>query len=98
MPTSGQVYPTSKTSPGKIQSNCFVLSKEQSAKSKMRAEKSEAKEKAKEKVIKGSNSHTTPGLVRNRICVEAQLTPLSMDLMGRCFLDFTGRRHKDLNV
>jgi len=45
----------------------------------MRAEKSEAKEKAKEKVIKGSNSHTTSGVVGNRISAGAQLTRLSMD-------------------
>lgn len=82
MPTSGQVYPNSKTSPGKIQSNCFVVLKEQTPQSKVRAEKSRAEEKAREKMIKSSNSYTTPGLVRCRIGAKASLTPLPMDLVG----------------
>jgi len=52
MPTSGQVYPTSKKSPGKVQSNYFVLLKGRTAKSKVRAEKSETEEKAREKMAK----------------------------------------------
>jgi len=68
MPTSGQVYHTSKTSSRAI-----------TDKSGMRAKKSEAQGKAQEKVIKGSNSHTTSGVVGNRISAGAQLTRLSMD-------------------
>lgn len=67
MPTSGQVYPNSKTSPGKIQSNCFVVLKEQTPQSKVRAEKSRAEEKAREKmiVIKFLH-HSRAGKVQNR--------------------------------